>query len=55
MDLYIFSSPLFIASLIYIIIFFIAMIIYFSMRNESYIQGLLKNNKYIVKNKNKIF
>ena len=49
MDLYILSSPLFIASIIYIVIFFIAMIIYFSMRNESYIQNLVDSNKYKVK------
>lgn len=49
MDLYIFSSPLFIAGIIYIVIFFIAMIIYFSMRNESYIQNLVDSNKYRVK------
>jgi cellulose synthase/poly-beta-1,6-N-acetylglucosamine synthase-like glycosyltransferase len=54
MDLYIFSSPLFIASIIYIVIFFIAIIVYFSMRNENYIQGLLKNSKYMVNNKNTI-
>jgi len=49
MDLYILSSPLFIASIIYIIIFFIAMIIYFSMRNENYIQNLVDSDKYKIK------
>ena len=48
MSLYILSSPLFIAGIIYIVIFFIAMIIYFSIRNEKYIQNLVDSEKYKV-------